>query len=145
MLRAKQDVLKKEWNKHIIIYQMKSQLLGKTAIIWVWGKLTQEVDGVWEKKSSSCWVHVKVQLVGKIPHYSRHDDLCGGVILRAPSEMCWILRLYHSHCLLVQMVWGIFVRKVQPFHSAHAVECGINGMAVLQVKLKIVIFNVIQI
>jgi hypothetical protein len=53
--------------------------------------------------------------------------------------------MYHSHCLLVQMVSGIFVHKVQPFHSVHAVECGINGMAVLQVKLKIALFNGIQI
>jgi hypothetical protein len=42
------------------------------------------------------------------------------------------------------MVWDIFVHKVQPFHSVYAVECGINGMAVLQVKLKIVVFNVIH-
>lgn len=84
MLCAKQDVLKKKWNKHIIIYQMKAQLHVKAAIIWVWGKLTQEVDGVWEKKSSSCWAHVKVQLVGKILNYSQHDDLYDGVILQVP-------------------------------------------------------------
>jgi hypothetical protein len=78
---------------------------------------------------------VKVQPIGKTPRYSPHDS-GDDAILQVRGEFCWILRLHHFHCLLVQMVWDIFGHKVQPCHLMCAVECGISGMAVLQVKLK---------
>jgi hypothetical protein len=40
------------------------------------------------------------------------------------------------------MALDTFVHKVQPRHLMYAVECGINGMAVLQAKLKMAKFNV---
>lgn len=115
------------WNK--VLWQ----LFQKSAIIWAWGKLTQGVDGELEKMNSSYWVHVKVQPIGKTPRYSPHDS-GDDAILQVRGEFCWILRLHHFHCLLVQMVWDIFGHKVQPCHLMCAVECGISGMAVLQVK-----------
>jgi hypothetical protein len=45
---------KKELNKRLVIYQTNVQLFQKSAIIWVWGKLTQGVDGGLEKMNSSC-------------------------------------------------------------------------------------------
>lgn len=132
----------KEKNEYIIIYQMKAQPLGKVAIISVWGKLTLEVDEEWEKMSSSCWVHVKVQQAGRILSYSQHSDSSDGAILQVPWEIWLILKRYHCHCcLLVQMEWGTSGHKAQPSHSVCAVECGTNGMVVLRVKLKSVVLN----
>lgn len=132
---------KKEINKRVIIHQMNVQLFQKSAIIWAWGKLTQGVDGELEKRNSSYWVHVKVQPIGKTLSCSLHDS-GDDVVLQVRREICLILRLHHFHCLLVQMALDTFVHKVQPRHLMYAVECGINGMAVLQAKLKMAKFNV---
>jgi hypothetical protein len=85
---------------------------------------------------------VKVQPIGKTPSYSLQHSDDDDVILQVQGETCWILRLCHFHCLLVQMVWDTFVHKVQPCHSMCAVECDINGMVVLQAKLKTANFEV---
>jgi hypothetical protein len=140
---TKQNALKKKikLNKPVIIYHMNVQIFVKSVIIWVWGKLTQVVDGESEKTNNFYWAHVKVQPIGNTPSYSLHD-WGDGVILQVQRETCRTLTSHHLHCLLVQMVWDTSVHKVQPCHLVYAVECDINGRAVLQVKLKTAVFNV---
>jgi hypothetical protein len=132
----------KKWrNKYVIIFPMKARLLGKAAIISVWGRLTLEVDEEWETTNSSCWVHVKVQQVGRILDCSQHGDSSDGVTLQVLREIYWILKWYHSHCLPVPTEWGTSGHKVQPCHSACAVGCGTDETVVLQVKLKTRVLN----